>query len=269
MFSFIWFYYLIEHVYRGVNQTRLFCGIVALDTYPYVGCKHLLIMASSMEDSLSEEIGLYEPCISGKHHRTPFEKRNCHSTVPLGIVHRRVMSRQYPEQNGIAERMNRTLVESVRLMLSNVKLPHTFWAEALSTADYLQNRSPTKAVCGKTPYEAWTGGKPTVSHLCVFGCKAYVHIPKDERGKLDCKAKCCVLVGYGEETKGIGCMTKAGKSAFSVKTWFSTRMSVDLNVILLSQEENHIRQEKYASIVSSFWHTRLISWRRARMVGIP
>ena len=61
-----------------------------------------------------------------------------------------------PQQNGVAERMNRTLVEIVRSMLSDAKLPKNFWAEALSTAVYLHNRSPTRAVLKKTPFEALT-----------------------------------------------------------------------------------------------------------------
>ena len=85
-----------------------------------------------------------------------------------------------PEQNGVAERMNRTLVKSVRSMLSHAKLPHKFWPEALSTAVYLQNLSPTKAVKGMTLFEAWTGEKPNVKHLRIFGCTAYAHVPKDE-----------------------------------------------------------------------------------------
>lgn len=107
-----------------------------------------------------------------------------------------------PEQNGVAERMNRTLVESVRAMLADARLPHRFWAEALSTAVYLRNRSPTKAVKGMTPFEAWTGEKPNVEHLRVFGCAAYAHVAKDERKKLDRKSRKCVLLGYGTETKG-------------------------------------------------------------------
>ena len=107
-----------------------------------------------------------------------------------------------PEQNGVAERMNRTLVECVRSMLVDAKLPHKFWAEALSTAVYLRNRSPTKAVEDKTPYEALTGNKPDVKHLRVFGCIAYANVPKDERKKLDSKSKRCILLGYGSETKG-------------------------------------------------------------------
>ena len=107
-----------------------------------------------------------------------------------------------PEQNGVAERLNRTLVEMIRSMLVDSKLPQKFWAEALSTAVYLRNRSPTKAVTDMTPFEAWTGEKPRVDHLRVFGCAAYALIPKDERQKLDSKSRQCILLGYGMETKG-------------------------------------------------------------------
>ena len=107
-----------------------------------------------------------------------------------------------PEQNGVAERMNRTLVKAVRSMLADARLPHHFWAKALSTAVYLRNRSPTIAVEGKTPFEACTGQKPNVGHLRVFGCAAYAHVAKDERQKLDAKSRKCVLLGYGTERKG-------------------------------------------------------------------
>ena len=102
----------------------------------------------------------------------------------------------------MSERLNRTLVESARSMFLDAKLPKHYWVEAVSTAAYLKNRCPTKAVHGKTPYEAWQGEKPRVDHLRVFGCDAYAHIPKDERRKLDTKARKCVLLGYGEQTKG-------------------------------------------------------------------
>ena len=107
-----------------------------------------------------------------------------------------------PQQNGVAERLNRTLIEGVRTMLADSKLPHRFWAEALSTAVYLRNRSPTKALEGVTPYEAWSGTKPNVSSLRVFGCSAYAHVPKAERRKLDSKTRKCVLLGYGANQKG-------------------------------------------------------------------
>ena len=107
-----------------------------------------------------------------------------------------------PEQNGVAERLNRTLVETTRAMLLDANLPHKFWAEAVSTAVYLRNRSPSSAVVGTTPHQAWYGQKPRVEHLRVFGCTAFVHIPKDERGKLDSKTRKCILLGYGSVQKG-------------------------------------------------------------------
>ena len=107
-----------------------------------------------------------------------------------------------PEQNGVAERMNRTLLEVVRSMLSDSQLPKRFWAEALATATYVRNRSPTKSVAGMTPFEAWSGKKPNVNNLRIFGCISYAHVPKDERKKLDSKARECIFLGYGTEVKG-------------------------------------------------------------------
>ena len=107
-----------------------------------------------------------------------------------------------PQQNGVTGRLNRTLVEGVRIMLADSKLPHRFWAEALSTATYLHNRSPTNTLEGITPFEAWSGTKPDVSSLHIFGCSAYAHVPKSERRKLDSKTKKCVLLGYGANQKG-------------------------------------------------------------------
>lgn len=102
----------------------------------------------------------------------------------------------------MAERMNRTLVETVRAMLADSGLQKRFWAEALSTATYLPNRSPTRDVQGMTPYKVWTGWKPNVTNLRIFGCKAYAHIPKDEQGKMDLKTKPCIFLRYSETTKG-------------------------------------------------------------------
>jgi len=87
-------------------------------------------------------------------------------------------------------------------MLADSKLPHRFWAEALSTCAYLRNCSPTKSLSRITPYEAWYGAKPNVNSLRIFGCSAYAHVPKAERNKLDPKARKCVLLGYGTAQKG-------------------------------------------------------------------
>ena len=87
-------------------------------------------------------------------------------------------------------------------MLADSKLTHRFWAEALSTMAYLRNRSPTKALGGVTPHEAWSGSKASVYHLRIFGCNAYAHVPKVQRRKLDSKTRRCILLGYGTEQKG-------------------------------------------------------------------
>ena len=106
-----------------------------------------------------------------------------------------------PEQNGIAERMNRTLMEKVRSMLYHSKLPLRFWAEALMTATYVRNCSPTCAL-DKTPYERWNDEKPDVSTLRVFGCKVYARVPDEKRKKLDPKSQKCIFVGYPAGVKG-------------------------------------------------------------------
>ena len=110
--------------------------------------------------------------------------------------------------------MNRTLVEMARSMLIGANMTQRFWAEAISTAAYLRNRSPTKAIQGITPYEAWTGDKPCVDGLRIFGCQTFVHIPKDERKKLESKSRKCVLLGYGRATKGFRLYDPLKKKVF-------------------------------------------------------
>ena len=118
-----------------------------------------------------------------------------------GIRHELTVPKS-PQQNGVAERLNRTLVEMTRSMLAGSGLPQKLWAETLSTAVYLRNRSPTKAVKEMTPFESFHGKKPYVGRLRVFGCVCYAHIAKDKRKKLDVVARRSVLIGYGTEVKG-------------------------------------------------------------------
>jgi hypothetical protein len=113
-----------------------------------------------------------------------------------------------PQQNGVAERMNKTLMEKERSMLSGAGLGQELWAEAVSIACYPVNRSSSSALDDTTPHEVWSGKKPSLQHLRVFGCDAYVHVPKENRSKLDNKAEKCKdgVKGYklwNPETKKI------------------------------------------------------------------
>ena len=108
-----------------------------------------------------------------------------------------------PEQNGVSERMNRTLMECARAMIAHAGLPNSYWAEAIATAAYVRNRMPTAALNGGvTPYERWYERKPNVNHLKVFGCIAYAYVSDAERRKLDKKAKELRFVGYSKKSKG-------------------------------------------------------------------
>lgn len=103
-----------------------------------------------------------------------------------------------PELNGVAERFNRTVVEKARTMLLESKLSKEMWSEAILTATYLINRSPTAALKeNTTPAEKWYGVKPNLNKLRIFGCQAFVLIPKPKRkSKMDAKSKVCLMLGY-------------------------------------------------------------------------
>ena len=97
-----------------------------------------------------------------------------------GIRHERTV-RYTPQQNGVCERKNRTIMEMARCLLKRKKLSSKFWAEAVSCAVYLINRSPTRNLKNCTPHEAWYGKKPNVHHLKVFGSVGYAHIPGNKK----------------------------------------------------------------------------------------
>ena len=119
-----------------------------------------------------------------------------------GIEHQLTIPHS-PQKNGVADRLNRTLMESARAMLSHSNLSNRFWAEAGATAVYVRNRAATSANEEViTPYYKWYGRKPNISHLKVFGCAAYSHVPSTERRKLDKKAKRMCFIGYSKNPKG-------------------------------------------------------------------
>jgi hypothetical protein len=131
-----------------------------------------------------------------------FDNNNVRSIVQqFGIKHRFTMP-YTPEQNGAAERDNRTLIEAARSMLLAKELPNKLWAEAVSTATYVINRCGPVKDSDKSPFELWSGKSADVSNLKIFGTVCYVHVPKAKRQKLDSKAMKGYLVGYCDERDG-------------------------------------------------------------------
>lgn len=117
-----------------------------------------------------------------------------------GVRHQ--LSVEYtPQQNGVAERANRTLVEMARCIMLQAGLPDSLWAEAVNTAAYLRNRCATKCLDGITPFEAWTQRKPYVGFFRTIGSKT-IALNKKQRGrKFQPKGDEYLLVGYSEESK--------------------------------------------------------------------
>eukprot|EP00253_Pinus_taeda_P030234 PITA_30234 len=126
----------------------------------HIGEKGLQILHGKGMSNSSLDFDFYKNCVYGKQNL---------KTTPYT-----------PQQNGVSERINKMLMEWARSMLSSAGLGHEFWVEVVDTTCYLVSRSPSPTLEDKTPQEVWTGKKPSLSHLRVFGCDAYVHVPKEK-----------------------------------------------------------------------------------------
>src|SRR6266446_2037415 len=122
-----------------------------------------------------------------------------------------------PQQNGVAERWNCTILDKTRALIHSAGLSLGFWELAVDTAVHTYNRTPTRTIGWRTPHELWTDGHvPDVSYFRIFGCKAYVHTPEAKRTKLDPRSVKMTLVGYEPGSKGY-------------RLWNSTTRSVVLS----------------------------------------
>ncbi|GKB28169.1 retrovirus-related pol polyprotein from transposon TNT 1-94 [Tanacetum coccineum] len=128
-------------------------------------------------------------------------------------IKRQLTTAYTPQQNGVAERKNRTIMNMVRAVLSEKEVPKSFWPDAVQWANHVLNRSPTTIVKDMTPEEAWSGSKPSVEHFRVFGCIGYVHVPDVKRTKLDDKSVKCVMIGYSSESKAFKMFDPVEKKA--------------------------------------------------------
>jgi len=125
-----------------------------------------------------------------------------------GLIHETSYP-QTPQQNGVAERKNRHILETARALLHGKHVPTRYWLDAVSTAVYLLNKLPSKVLLFQTPLQALAShvSLPTTLMLPprVFGCVAYVHLHKNQRTKLDMCALWCLFLGYAVHQKGYRC----------------------------------------------------------------
>ncbi|GJU39805.1 putative ribonuclease H-like domain-containing protein [Tanacetum coccineum] len=132
-----------------------------------------------------------------------------------------------PQQNGVAERKNRTLIEAARTMLADSKLPTMFWTEAVSTACYVLNRVSITNPHNKTPYELISGKVPQIGHLKPFGCQVTILNTSDHLGKFEGKADEGYLVGYAPNSK-----------AYRVYNLTNKRVEETMNLRFLEDKPN-------------------------------
>ncbi|KAG8498267.1 hypothetical protein CXB51_007036 [Gossypium anomalum] len=159
-----------------------------------------------------------------------------------GIM-RHLIVHHTPQKNGVAERMNRTIIEKVRCMLSIADLPKSFWVEVASTTYFLINRSSSIAIEKKTPQEVLSGNPANYSHLKIFGCPAYAHV---DNGKLELRSIKCVFLGYKAGVKGykLWC-PKNRKVVISRDVAFDeTAMLPNISLKDFSNKENKKREIK-------------------------
>lgn len=116
-------------------------------------------------------------------------------------ISRRLSTPHTPQQNGVAERKNRTLVEMARCMMHQAKVPPMFWAEAVNTACYVRNRCITKSLSEQTPHKLWKGKIPTVIYFQIFGSKVFELDKNPQKGKFDSRSKEGIFIEYSNESK--------------------------------------------------------------------
>ena len=146
------------------------------------------MFVNEVERQLDRKVKIVRSDRGGEYYGKYDESRHCPGPFAKFLESRGICA-QYtmsgmPQQNDVTERRNRTLMEMVRSMISKSSLPKSLWMYALKTAVYLLNRVPSKSV-PKTPFELWTGRKPSLRHLHVWGCPAEARVYDSKENKLD------------------------------------------------------------------------------------
>jgi hypothetical protein len=199
---------------------------------PYI-CK----VVTGLPELKGDHEGVCNGCAQGKNIKNPFSKTDNKAEGVLELIHSDVCgpmpsssisgsdnggeytSKEFvnfckdvgikkeltipynPQQNGVAKQNNKMLMEAMKTMIHDQDLPMCLWAEATMAAVYVQNRLSHSALGLKTPEKMFTGKKPEVSHLKIFGCPVFIRIPKEKRNKLEPLGKKGIFVGYYEVSK--------------------------------------------------------------------
>ncbi|GKA62675.1 putative ribonuclease H-like domain-containing protein [Tanacetum coccineum] len=158
---------------------------------------------------------------------TEFKNNDMNQFCGMKGIKREFSVARTPQQNGVAERKNRTLIEAARTMLADSLLPTTFWAEAVSTACYVQNRVLVTKPHNKTPYELLHGRPPSISFMRPFGCPVTILNTLDPLGKFDGKADEGFFVGYSINSK-----------AFRVFNTRTRKVEENLHITFLENKPN-------------------------------
>ncbi|GJX24412.1 putative ribonuclease H-like domain-containing protein [Tanacetum coccineum] len=175
-----------------------------------------------IENQLNQKVKIIR-CDNG----TEFKNKEVIEFCGLKGIKREYSNARTPQQNGVAERKNRTLIEAARTMLADSFLPNTFWAEAVSTACYVLNRVLVTKPHNKTPYELLTGKTPIISYIRPFGCHVTILNTIDHLGKFAGKSDEGFLVGYSLQSK-----------AFRVYNLVTKRVEENLHIKFLENKPN-------------------------------
>ena len=167
-------------------------------------------------------------------------------------IHHQETTAYTPQQNGVAERMNRTLINLVRSMLHHKDIGKEFWAEALDTAVYVRNRVTSRGLPpNTTPHHLWHDEKPDISHLRVFGSKCWYIIPKENLKKLDCRASEAMLLGYAKSKKAYKLWdTSANKVVLSRDVLFDELESSDETTSISFDNNRKVKFKELTDIIT-------------------
>ncbi|KAJ0509944.1 putative RNA-directed DNA polymerase [Helianthus annuus] len=171
-------------------------------------------------------------------------------------IKRQLTAAYTPQQNGVAERRNKTLMNMVRCLLIEKQMPKWFWTEAANWACHILNRCVTSALEDRIPEEVWSGNKPNVDYFKIFGCIGYVHVPSQLRTKLDNKSHKCIFLGISKESKAYKLYDPVQQKIVisrdvifeEMKQWDWKHEELDSQELLIPDDEEVQNEERYDTV---------------------